>query len=94
MLAGRAVHVRVNSTTLFTRVIALLPSDAVPTADEVDRERIDTMISVLYGGEARDGRRPFHLAYLNHKRVARTHDMDELLEALREALRTRFARWR
>jgi hypothetical protein len=59
----------------------------------VDRELVDTMISVLYGGEARDGRRPFHLAYLNHRRVARAQDVGALLDALRESLAARFARW-
>jgi hypothetical protein len=93
-LAGRLVHVRVNSLTFFPRVIALLPSAAVPAEDDVDRELVDTMISVLYGGEARDGRWPFHLAYLNHKRIARMHDASALLDALRDALDARLARWR
>jgi hypothetical protein len=85
VINGRVVSARVNSPSHFDAVLALLPAQRTPTDDDL----IDTMLSVLHGGEARDGRRPFHLAYLNHKRVARSHDFDELLAVLGGALKVR-----
>lgn len=88
VIDNRVVCVRVNSPAHFADVLALLPESRTPTDDDL----IDTMVSMLYGGEARDGRKPFHLAYLNHKRIARAHDFGEALTLLGAAVRARLTR--
>jgi hypothetical protein len=54
---------------------------------------LDTVISVLHGGVARDGRTPFHVIYLNHKRIAREPNFETALMLLQSALNSRIARF-
>jgi hypothetical protein len=87
-IAGRTVCVRINSPVHLDALLALLPATRTPS----DNDLIDTMLSVLHGGMAREGHRPFHLVFLNHKRIARSDDFDATLAALSAALNTRLAR--
>jgi hypothetical protein len=79
---GKIVCVRTNDVGAHMNVLALFPNARIP----LDEDVIDVMVSILYGGEPNDGLRPFHLAYVNHKRVARTHDFDELLRIVCQRL--------
>ena len=85
---GRVISVRVNSPSHIDAVLALLPEPRIASDDDL----IDTMLSVLHGGEPRDGRRPFHLAFLNHKRVARSDNFETVLSELNVALTARLTR--
>jgi hypothetical protein len=88
LVENRVVSVRINSLDHAAAVLALLPEPRVLTDDDL----VDTMLSVLHGGAPQDGRRPFHLAFLNHKRVARSDDFDSVLRDLGAALHARLTR--
>lgn len=79
---GKIVCVRANNIGAHASVLALFPNARLA----IDEDVIDVMVSILYGGEPNEGVRPFHLAYVNHKRAARTHDFDELLRIVYQRL--------
>jgi hypothetical protein len=86
LIDNRVVSIRVNSPAHLAALEALLPD----TRQQIEEDEVvDTMVSVLHGGEARGPRRPFHLLYLNHRQVARAQHFEVGLAALREALNVR-----
>ena len=84
---GVWVGVRVNHADVWPALLARIPADAQPIS--TDTLFADAMISVVYGGDALNGRRPFHAGYLNFKRVARNHDMTQVLDRVAAALYAR-----
>ena len=81
---GVRIGVRSNDPATLERVIGLLPGEW----EKVDRPVVDRVYSILVGGiGARANVRRFNLLYGDHVRLARSLDMDTVLEAFDSDLR-------
>ena len=81
---GREVGVRVNDPKILPRIESLLPPAWKPSPSPVVRR----LYSVFVGGEGpRAGVRRLHLAYANTLRIARSADVEAVLEAFESDLR-------
>ena len=81
---GVRIGIRTNDPEVLERVRAALP----PACDAADGTRVSSLFSLRVGGEgSRPGTRHFHLLYTNSARVARTHDLDDVLVILEREVR-------
>ena len=81
---GVRIGVRSNDPATLGRVLGLLPGEW----EKVDRPVVDRVYSILVGGMgARANVRRFNLLYGDHVRLARSLDMDTVLEAFDSDLR-------
>jgi hypothetical protein len=87
---GASVGIRVNDPAVLARVPAVMPPEWEPSADPV----VDSIFSLRVGPPAeRKGRRNYHLLYSGAARVARSLDLDEVLDALENYLLLTVAYW-
>jgi hypothetical protein len=81
---GRRIGVRVNDPEPLRRIESLLPPGWTPSPSPV----VGRLYSVFVGGESpRAGMRRLHLAYANTLRIARTADLEAVLEGFESDLR-------
>ena len=81
---GVRIGVRSNDGATLRRVMELLPGEW----EKVDRPVVDRVYSILVGGAgARANVRRFNLLYGDHLRLARSLDLDSVLEAFDSDLR-------
>lgn len=83
---GHRIGVRVSDSSVLDRVAACLPPGSKPAARPV----VDCLYSLVVGGGGPKIRR-FNLLYRGAERIARTHDLDELLATLEEDLKLHVA---
>jgi hypothetical protein len=80
---GVRLGIRTNDPAILSRVVPLLP----PGWKRTSNPRVDRLLSLTVGGrDARRSIRRFHLLYSDALPLARTHELDELLEHLRDHL--------
>lgn len=86
-MQGRHIGFRVDRTGILDRIVALLPPGWQPT----DRAVVERVYSLRMAGHKRNGRpvgpRKTHNLYINAARVARSRDIQELLDVLEGDLR-------
>src|SRR4051812_15381215 len=76
---GVRLGIRTNSPSVLDAVPAYLPPGAEPAADTI----VDRLYSLRIGGEgARPGIRSFHLLYGGIARLARSHELIDVLASL------------
>jgi hypothetical protein len=76
---GARIGVRVNDPALLERLRSLLPPGSVESRDRI----VDHLSSVrVPNGAQRRGVRAFHLAYSDITRIARSEDLDQVLDAV------------
>ncbi|HYJ87568.1 MAG TPA: hypothetical protein VEW46_16015 [Pyrinomonadaceae bacterium] len=81
---GVRIGVRSNDAATLSRVMELLPGEW----EKVDRPVVDRVYSIMVGGSgARANVRRFNLLYGDHIRLARSLDLDNVLEAFDSDLR-------
>lgn len=81
---GVRIGVRSNDAATLSRVMELLPGEW----EKVDQPVVDRVYSILVGGTgARANVRRFNLLYGDHLRLARSLDLDSVLEAFDSDLR-------
>jgi len=81
---GVRIGVRSNDAVMLSRVMELLPGEW----EKVDRPVVDRVYSIMVGGAgARANVRRFNLLYGDHVRLARSLDLDAVLEAFDSDLR-------
>lgn len=85
---GARLGFRVNDPAVLERVCAYLPPGWKPAASPI----VDTLYSLIVGGDVPNSRvRRFHLLYAGAARMARTMDLDQLLDTLESDLHFRVA---
>ncbi len=91
---GVRIGIRSNDPATLARVMDLLPGEW----EKIDQPVVDRLYSIMVGGAgARANLRRFNLLYGDHTRLARSLDLDEVLEAFDSDLRifvAEFARHR
>src|SRR2546423_8597725 len=74
---GVRIGVRTNSFELLPRLRERLP----PAARLKKTKTVDRYFSVILGGQKTESRvRHYHLVYGDHSRLARSHDLTEILD--------------
>lgn len=74
--------IRTTSPELLPKIVALLP----PGSKRLRVKRVEILYSLLAPGEARPGLKRFNILYAGAGRVARSLDLGEVLNALRDGL--------
>jgi len=81
---GLRVGIRANDLGVLDRLVTLLPAGWKPSSSP----DVQQLYSLIVGGDsARPGVRQFHVLYANEARVARSLDLDQVLESFESDLR-------
>ena len=83
---GHSLGVRVSDASVFDRVLACLPPGWKPAA----RAKVDCMYSLVVGS-SKGKVKKFNILYRGAERLARSHDLDSVLETLEEDLKLHVA---
>lgn len=78
---GHRIGIRTNDDAGLPLALSMFP----PGWTQSKRTRVNCLYSFVLGGVTA-GRRRFHLLYRDAQRLARSHDLDEVLEVLRQDL--------
>jgi hypothetical protein len=79
---GARIGIRVNDPTVLERISDYLPPEWMASSSAT----VDTLYSLYVGGDKRPNLRRYNLLYAASARIARTMELDELLEILESNL--------
>lgn len=81
---GVPIGIRVSDPSLLPRLRAVLP----PDAEDCDVSVVERYLSVILGGRKPGSRsRAFHLVYVDHSLLSRSHDLEDVLQAFASWIR-------
>jgi hypothetical protein len=79
---GQRFGLRANSIEVFEKLVRALP----PGVSESKHKVVETMISVLDGGEPKGPIRRFHAGYFNERRYVKSFDLNSVVERMSDEI--------